>query len=350
MIITNKIRVFMVTGKTSIKSILDLISRKKELNIYANREKNNEALMEKVGDEFIKILAVEPLIFFHNNQNLTDQIDFDLSDLCDHISHMNDSWKINFFRLLNDKQVEQIEINWIGVYSHESNGPDYESVKIIGLLNTLNVPGKNTWKPDFEWVENHLINLRSSTILKFLDHIPTKSFFGYLFSNHAKRNIRSYKNTLNFFELPSQIDLSDKRFRRVLDYTIRCPLCNAIHHVYLSHHKTHKKFIENKALFSNCKSTREILTIDSDRIYLRCGHFGHEYSNPKRPDFSISAKKYKINTKQLTDEDHDRIYLFIRSMNTYDTNYAYNRLENENEIKTIKHSEYFNYIENLNER
>lgn len=333
----------MLTGKTSVKMILDLVSEKKELNIYADREKNNEALMEKVGDEFIKTLAIEPMIVFHNNQNLTNQIDFDLSTLADHISHINDSWKINFFRLLNDKQIEQIEINWIGVYSPESNGADNESVKIIGLLNTLNVPGKNTWKPDFEWVEKHLINLSSSTILKFLDHIPSKSFFGYLFSNHAKRNIRSYKDTLHFFESPSQIDLSDKRFRRVLDYTIRCPLCNAIHHVYLSHHTTHKKFIDNKTLFSNCKSTREILTIDGDRIYLRCGHPGHDYSN--RPDFSISAKKYGIDIKHLQDDDHDKIYLFIRSMYAYGSNDKLIHKASEDESVEIEHGKYFGYIE-----
>lgn len=333
----------MITGKTSVRGLLDLLNDRADLNLYSDHEQNNEALMQKVGDEFIKILTSEPLVFFHKHMNLRDQRDFDLSELKDHISHMNDSWKINFFHLLRDKQAQQIEIDFVAIYSNESNGSDVESVKIIAFLNTLNIPGKNTWKPDFEWVETRLINLTSTTILKFMDHIPKKSFFSYLFSNNVKRNIRSYGKGLSYFELPSQIDLTDKRFHRVLDYTIRCPLCNAIHHVYLSRHSTHKKFIENKALFSKCKSTKEILKIDGDRIYLRCGHPDHGYKN--KPDFSIGAKKYKIDTKQLSDEDYDKIYLFIRSLYAYLSENVFLHQLNDNETEEVEHSKYFGYIE-----
>jgi len=333
----------MITGTTSVRGLLNLLNDRNDLNLYSDHEQNNEALMQKVGDEFIKILTTEPLVFFHNNQNLIDQRDFDLADLKDHILHMNDSWKINFFSLLRDKQAQQIEIDFVAIYSNLSNGADIESIKIIGFLNTLNVPGKNTWKPDFEWVEERLINLTSATILKFMDHIPKKSFFSYLFSNNIKRNIRSYGKGLSYFALPSQIDLSDKRFHRVLDYTIRCPLCNTIHHIYLTRHKTHKKFIEYSTLFSKCKSTKEILKIDGDRIYLRCGHPEHEYEN--KPDFSISAKKYKIDAKQLSDDDYDKIYLFIRSMNSYYSKNNYVRLIAENDTEEIEHSKYFDYIE-----
>jgi hypothetical protein len=184
---------------------------------------------------------------------------------------------------------------------------------------------------------------RSFPVSDSADNIPKKSFFGYLFSNNTKRNIRSYGKGLNYFVMPSQIDLSDKRFHRVLDYTIRCPLCNAIHHVYLSRHSTHKKFIENNALFSICKSTKEILKLNGDRIYLRCGHPEHEYQN--KPDFSISAKKYKIDIKQLSDDDYDKIYLFIRSMNSYHSKNNYVRLISEDETEEVEHSKYFDYIE-----
>lgn len=333
----------MITGKTSVRGLLDLVHDRNDLNLYSDHEQNNEALMQKVGDEFIKILTTEPLVFFHKNENLTDQRDFDLADLKDHISHISDSWKINFFQLLDNKQAQQIEIDFVAIYSNQSDDSGIESVKIIGFLNTLNVPGKNTWKPDFEWVENRLINLTSTAILKFMDNIPKKSFFGYLFSNNTKRNIRSYGKGLNYFASPSHIDLSDKRFHRVLDYTVRCPLCNAIHHIYLSRHRTHKKFIENNALFTQCKSTKEILTIDGDRIYLRCGHSGHKYSN--KADFSIGAKKYKIDTKQMSDEDYDKVYLFIRSLYTYQSENVFLHQLNEGETVEVEHSKYFDYIE-----
>lgn len=275
---------------------------------YEKQKKAVDLFLKRSTKKIIFELAKEPIILYSHDKRYLAKIDESSPSLSEHSSSLigiADDWKIKYFDQLTSDEQKDITIHWIITYQSQESCQLIKPVKIAALLGLLQETEKSNsiGRIDYQFCETMI---EKKDYFKLLQNNGQKSFFSYLFQSKkpsVKKIIQDdYVQKPHHYDSIDEIDLN-KIFKRPKIRMYKCPICGLQNAVRLLR--------DGNNVDNSIQSTKDFLFVDEKRTYTQCKHQKTEYEG--KEGFSIKSSYLQKSALDLTDEDFDKIFIFIRA-------------------------------------
>lgn len=305
---------------------------------YQKQNKAIDSFLKRATKKVIFELAQEPIVLYSHDKRYQKKIDESSPSLSDHTSSLigiSDDWKIKYFDQLKSDDQKNITVYWVILYLSEESYKIVKPVKAAAFLGFLQETEKSNsiGRIDYQFCETMI---EKKDYFKILQNNGQKSFFSYLFQSKkpsAKKTTQDdYVQKLHYYDSMNEIDLK-KIFKRPKIRMYKCPICGLQNAVRL--------LSDGNNVDTTIQSTKEFIFIDENKIYTKCMHKDTTYEGQEY--FSIKSSYLHKSVEDLSNEDYDKIFIFIRTKIITKNNIMY-IVQKKNDPKKMTVEEYFKTI------